>query len=119
MNAVHIPAADSETRQTVAPWGSLAWVASAALTGSSVTVGRMRLHPSQAGERHRHGNADEVIYLIRGAVRVEVGDDTAELQPGDALAIPPGSGHRITNPGIEEAEMVLAYSSGAREYTRE
>ncbi len=119
MKAIHVSAAESDSRKTVASWGSLAWVANQGLTGSAVTLGRMCLHPGESGGRHRHDNADEIIYLTAGSAVVEAGEESVALRAGDTLAIPAGLSHRIHNRGREEAEMILAYSSGSREYTPE
>jgi quercetin dioxygenase-like cupin family protein len=76
----------------------------------------MLLHPRHSGRKHRHANADEVLYLIRGQVRVHAGDETQELQPGDSLSIPAGLVHQIGNMDSDDAEMTISYSTGEREY---
>jgi quercetin dioxygenase-like cupin family protein len=119
MKAVHIPASEAEKEVTVGQWGSLVWMANQLLSGSSVAVARLILTARQSNERHRHPNADEVIYLFGGKVDVLVGEETTLLQSGDALTIPANLVHRIENVGSEDAEMMLSYSSGDREYVAE
>jgi quercetin dioxygenase-like cupin family protein len=124
MKAVHIPASEAEKEKTAGEWGSLVWMANQLLSGSSVAVARLILSTGQstygqAGKKHRHPNADEVIYLFRGKVDVLVGEETTLLQPGDALTVPANLAHRIQNVGSEDAEMVLSYSSGNRDYVAE
>lgn len=121
---VHIPASKAEDQKIAGQWGSLAWVASRTLSGSSVAVARLNLTAGrsaygQSGKRHRHPNADEVIFVLKGRVGVRVGEDMTVLQPGDALTIPANAPHRIENIGGEDAEMTLSYSSGDREYVAE
>ena len=41
------------------------------------------------------------------------------LDATDALAIPGGLSHEIHNPGSEDAELIICYSTGDREYTPE
>jgi quercetin dioxygenase-like cupin family protein len=80
----------------------------------------MLLRPRHSGRKHRHANADEVLYLIRGQVRVHAGDETQELQRGDdSLSIPAGLVHQIGNMGSDDAEMTISYSTGEREYAAE
>ncbi len=110
---------DAEKNKIEEPWGSMTWMANQNLSGSSVSVGRLILHPGFSGSTHSHSNADEVIYLSRGSVLVILGDSQAKLQPGDALTIPQNVVHMIQNNGEEEAEMTLSYSSGIRKYTSE
>jgi quercetin dioxygenase-like cupin family protein len=100
-------------------WGSQIWLATRALTGSSLSMTRMTLTPGHSGEAHRHSNADEVIYLVKGRVEVSAGAETFALDATDSLAIPGGLPHQIHNRGIEEAELLICYSTGDREYTPE
>ena len=124
MKAVHISASEAEKEKTAGQWGSIVWMANQLLSGSSVAVARLVLTAGQStygqsGKKHRHPNADEVIYLFRGKVNVLVGEETTLLQPGDALTVPVNMAHRIENVGREDAEIMLSYSSGNREYVAE
>ena len=124
MEAIHIPASEAEKHKIAGQWGSLVWMANQALSGSSVAVARLILtggqsSSPQSGSRHRHANADEVIYVYKGSVAVLAGEKTTLLQPGDALTIPANVPHSIQNAGSADAEMTLSYSSGDREYAAE
>jgi mannose-6-phosphate isomerase-like protein (cupin superfamily) len=114
-----VMARDSEKNKSKETWGSLTWMANQSLSGSSVTVGRLVLYPGLSDSPHSHSNADEVVFLLRGKVCVQMGGREFELLPGDALTIPLKLPHRIKNTGNEEAEMTLSYSSGIRKYTAE
>ena len=120
MKAVHI-SGEEKLKQPSSRrvWGSQVWLAHRALTGSSLSLTRMILTPGHSGEAHRHPNADEVIYLIKGRVEVRAGAETFPLEVTDALAIPGGLSHQIHNTGIEDAELIIAYSTGDREYAPE
>lgn len=120
MRAVHI-SGEEKLKQPGSrrAWGSQVWLAHRALTGSSLSLTRMILIPGHSGEAHRHPNADEVIYLIKGRVEVRAGGETFPLDATDALAIPGGLSHQIHNPGTEDAELIIAYSTGDREYAPE
>jgi mannose-6-phosphate isomerase-like protein (cupin superfamily) len=120
MRAVHISGEEKlKHPDSQRPWGSQVWLATRKLTGSSLSLTRMVLTPGHSGEAHRHANADEVIYLIKGRVEVRAGAETFPLDSTDALAIPGGLSHQIHNPGSEDAELILCYSSGDRDYTPE
>ena len=95
------------------------WKANQNLSGSSVSVGRLILLPGFSDPSHSHSNADEVIFLFKGTIRVKMGGSEVWLQPGDALTIPLKLAHQINNDGLETAEMTLSYSSGIRKYTAE
>ena len=79
----------------------------------------MIVTPGHSGEAHRHPNAHEVIYLIKGRVEVRAGAETFSLDVTDALAIPGGLSHQIHNRGTEDAELLISYSTGDREYAPE
>jgi quercetin dioxygenase-like cupin family protein len=119
MKTIRVAAADAPTAGAVGEWGSSVWLANKTLTGSSISVLRLLLHPQHSGRKHRHPNADEVICLLRGHVRVHAGDETQVLHPGDSLSIPPGLVHQIENVGSDNAEMTISYSTGEREYAAE
>ena len=57
-----------------------------------------------------HAEADEIFYCIQGHVLVHFPEDDSyhEMEKGDALLIPPATGHQITNIGQEEA--VISWS---------
>jgi quercetin dioxygenase-like cupin family protein len=116
---MRIAGADATPAAPAGEWGSAFWLANKELTGSSISLLRMLLNPRQSGRKHRHANADEVLYVIRGSVRVHAGDQAQALQPGDSLSIPAGVTHQIENAGSDIAEMTIAYSTGERDYAAE
>jgi quercetin dioxygenase-like cupin family protein len=94
MKTIRVAAVDAPVG-AAGEWGSAASQAHKALTGSSLSVLRLLLHPRHSGRKHRHTNADEVFCLIRVQVRVHAGDETQALEPGDSLSIPAGLVHQI------------------------
>ena len=63
------------------------------------------LAPGQATERHRHVKTEEIYYVLNGEGLMEVGEEKRRIGPGDAVAIGPGSEHRLANTG--NADMVF------------
>lgn len=114
-----VPAVEADKNKTVEPWGTMSWMANNSLSGSSVTVGRLVIKPGLSDTPHSHSNADEVLYLIKGKVRVLMGGLEMNMVPGDALTIPFKLKHQVINVGTKEAEMTVSYSSGIRKYTAE
>lgn len=55
---------------------------------------------------HFHPECEEIYYLLEGTARMQVEDDVREVGPGDAIAIPPGARHQITNTGDEELKFL-------------
>ncbi len=58
---------------------------------------------------HHHGDNESVIYILRGAMRVEsaAAGLTVDLKPGDFCFVPPGIVHRESNPSEEETHAVV------------
>jgi quercetin dioxygenase-like cupin family protein len=69
--------------------------------------------------RHSHPNCDEVLYVLRGRLQHETGGEIVILEAGDTLAIPAGVAHQAVNIGTEEADTMVVYSSGRREFKLE
>ena len=100
-------------------WGSLMWLASDALTGSGITVGRVTIKPGCANPRHAHDSCEEVLYLLQGQLSHSIGDETIDLVAGDTLVVPPGVMHHAVNHGEVDAEMIVAYNNGTRDFRTE
>lgn len=49
-----------------------------------------------ATQRHYHKLAEEFYFILEGTGTIEVGDETREIGPGDAILIPPGEWHTIS-----------------------
>ena len=48
---------------------------------------------------HYHPKTEEIYYLLAGAGQMRIEDEICEVRPGDAIAIPPGARHTISNTG--------------------
>jgi mannose-6-phosphate isomerase-like protein (cupin superfamily) len=84
------------------------------------SLAEARLPPGGKTTPHFHPQTEEIYYILEGEGRMTIGDETCEVEPGDAIAIPPGAVHTITNagsitlkflcccaPGYEHADTVL------------
>jgi len=63
------------------------------------SLAEARLPPGAATTPHHHVRTEEIYYVLEGRGRMRVGDELCELSAGDAVAIPPGMLHQITNSG--------------------
>jgi len=69
-----------------------------------ITFGSSQLHPGQTGAVDKgHANSHEVFFVSRGKVLLRCGNSLFEMQEGDAMLIPPGEPHQLTNIGTEIA----------------
>ena len=113
-------AAEASHGRVVEPWGSLCWLASADLgNAQGVTVGRVTIEAGKSNPRHSHTSCEEVLYLLRGTLEHTVGEQVVTLEAGDTLVVGAGVAHNATNVGEEQADMMVVYSSGRRDFVPE
>lgn len=115
-----VTAQQTAERQIVEDWGSLAWLAGAKINDSEgLTLGRVVIHPGCCNPRHTHNNCDEVLYLMSGRVAHSIDDETVTLEAGDTLLVPAGTVHHAVSVGDVDADMIVAFSSGHRDFIPE
>jgi mannose-6-phosphate isomerase-like protein (cupin superfamily) len=65
------------------------------------------LPPGATVGRHYHLETEEIYYILSGAGRMTVGDETREVSAGDAVLIPRGARHTLSNTGAEPLTLLL------------
>lgn len=110
---------ESDAEIIAEDWGDLTWLASTELTGGDITVGRVVIRSGKSNPRHCHDNCEEVLYLLRGQLTHSFADERVEMSAGDTLVVPPGVVHNALNTGDSDADMIVCYSSGTRDFRRE
>jgi mannose-6-phosphate isomerase-like protein (cupin superfamily) len=63
------------------------------------TLAEARLPAGASTTAHYHVKTEEIYYILEGVGGMRVGRDIVDVGPGDAIAIPPGAEHQITNTG--------------------
>jgi len=63
------------------------------------TLAEARLPAGGSTTPHYHVRTEEIYFLLEGQGLMRVGQESAAVGPGDAIAIPPGTSHQITNTG--------------------
>jgi len=92
---------DAMPKEFVTPRHSTAY--GELVTGQGLELGRLRFKQGQGAGRHRHPQ-EQILYVVRGRVQVELGGDEADLGPGDAFHAPPDIPHQLT--ALEDAEVI-------------
>ncbi len=111
---------DVESVRSNQSWGNLRWLASRDLENAvDVTVGRVAILKGHSNPRHRHVTCEEVLYLLAGKLIHSVGDESCVVEHGDTLTIPAGVFHNAKSVGDCDADMIVAYSSGVRDFELE
>ena len=65
------------------------------------SLAEARLPAGASTTPHHHPCTEEIYYILRGIAQMTIGSEQHAVGPGDAIAIPPGSIHTITNSGTE------------------
>lgn len=60
------------------------------------------LAPGQSTTEHYHPRAEEIYFVTQGRGLMKLEGQERELRAGDAVAIPNGARHKITNDGTED-----------------
>ncbi len=91
------------------------------LAGPSWTAARNQslaeasVPPGGETAEHYHPVTEELYYFVGGAGRMRLGGQEAEVRTGDCVVIPPGTRHKLWNPGPEALVLLCccapAYSN--------
>ncbi|MGH3804062.1 MAG: cupin domain-containing protein [Pseudonocardiaceae bacterium] len=88
--------------------GEIRILLSSITTGSTAGfLGTVDLAPGDYVSGHYHPYSDEFMYVVRGALLVETGEQRLKLGADEALMMPRETPHRFTNKGDEPAFVVF------------
>ena len=112
--------ADAEKTRAQEDWGSLTWLAGkAAGNCHELSLARVIIRVGKTNPRHSHPNCAEALYLLKGRLEHSAGAEKVVMDAGDTLVVAAGVAHNALNIGREDADMIVCYSSGQREFRRE
>jgi mannose-6-phosphate isomerase-like protein (cupin superfamily) len=81
------------------------------------SLAEARLPPGASTTPHYHPQTEEIYYILEGAGRMTIDRESKSVAPGDAIAIPPGSTHTITNTSDTAILKFLCCCAPAYEHT--
>jgi len=68
--------------------------------------------PGVSTAPHYHPRTEEIYYILTGTANMTIGKETRPVGRGDAIAIPPGQVHTITNTGTEMLTFLCCCAPG-------
>lgn len=80
------------------------------------SLAEARVAPGQSTQPHYHPQTEEIYYILQGRGRMRINQECRDVGPGDAIAIPPGVAHQITNTG-EATLLFLCCCAPGYEHT--
>lgn len=78
----------------------------ATTSAANQSLAEASLDPGQATERHHHKVAEEIYLITHGTGRMELDGTVRDVEAGDAILIPPGAWHQITNTGADPLRLL-------------
>jgi len=70
------------------------------------SLAEARLPVGGATQEHFHPRTEEIYYITRGTGKMRIENETRDVKPGDAIAIPPGKKHKLWNTGSEGLRLL-------------
>lgn len=70
------------------------------------SLAEARLPVGGATQEHYHRRTEEIYYITHGTGKMRIEAEMREVQPGDAIAIPPGQRHKLWNTGGEPLRLL-------------
>ena len=77
------------------------------LRSPTLSVIQERMPPGTAEVRHRHSRAQQLFYVLDGALTIALPDRTLRLGEREAAHVPAGVMHRVTNEGTGDAHFLV------------
>lgn len=76
--------------------------------GTDVGLVAVTVPPGAGMPPHKHGGSDVILTPTSGRVRITKGEESIEVGVGDAALITKDEAVALTNPGDEEARVIVA-----------
>lgn len=70
------------------------------------SLAEARLPVGASTQEHYHAVTEEIYFITSGKGRMRIDDETRDVGPGDAIAIPPGRRHKLWNTGNTQLTLL-------------
>lgn len=74
------------------------------------SLAEARVPPGAETAEHFHRTSEEIYHFTAGEGRMRLGDEEGPVTAGDTVVIPPGTRHKLTNPGPETLVLLCCCS---------
>jgi mannose-6-phosphate isomerase-like protein (cupin superfamily) len=76
------------------------------------SLAEARVAPGAATAPHYHPLTEEIYYILEGQGRMQIDGESCDVAVGDAVAIPPGAVHTISNTGATVLKFLCCCAPG-------
>ena len=84
----------------------MTWLVSRDDGASGFEMRKFRIKPGGRLPKHMHPEIEHEQYVLKGRMRIGLGDREYEVKAGDAIFIPAGTFHWYVNDGDEDVEFI-------------
>src|SRR6187401_2860032 len=70
------------------------------------SLAEARLPVGGSTQEHYHVRTEEIYYVTHGTGRMRLEGEVRDVKAGDAIAIPPGCKHKLSNIGAETLRLL-------------
>ena len=70
------------------------------------SLAEARLPAGASTQEHYHPKTEEIYYITHGTGRMRIEGEECDVKAGDAIAIPPGCKHKLSNTGDETLRLL-------------
>ena len=74
------------------------------------SLAEAKVPPGGETTEHFHRASEEIYHFVSGEGRMRLGDEVSEVGPGETVVIPPGTRHKLWNPGREPLILLCCSS---------
>lgn len=97
----------SELQRFIAPDGSeVRELARPPGEARNQSIAEARVPPGGETNEHFHRASEEIYHFTAGEGRMRLGDEESPVRAGETVVIPPGTRHKLWNPGPEELVLL-------------
>ncbi|MDQ2818640.1 MAG: cupin domain-containing protein [Candidatus Eremiobacteraeota bacterium] len=84
-------------------------------TGTQTQTAIMTLKPGEASgaKSNEHPQSDQVLLVLEGELKAEIGEELTTLVKGDVVIVPAGVDHRFSNESLLAASTFNVYGPPA------
>lgn len=79
-----------------------------------LAVTEERMPAGRSERRHRHAAARQLFYVLSGTLHIDLEGSQHRLSPAQALAVPPGTAHRVSAPGPGNVRFLVISAPSTR-----
>lgn len=77
------------------------------LPGKVQMINWARMPEGRSFSRHYHEAMEEIFVIVQGQARIEISGETATINAGDLVSIPPRAEHVMTNIGAGDLDYIV------------